>query len=345
MFVALDPGPFDPEMTPPAPNYAEPASWAALPTTEDGADISLPEHPAIDQRSAKVGVFYLHPTTWVGSEWNGPIDDPTVIEATTRGGTLIQASAFNACGAIYAPRYRQVNGLAYTLPDSTGEQAIDIAYADVSAAFAVFLEGNGGRPFILASHSQGSVLAARLFREEIYGKAPGERLVVAYMIGGPIRREDLGEDVPVCASATQTGCVVVYNARGLRYEPNGLEFNADQPELMDEWICVNPLTWTNDDRRAAASDHRGAIFFDAEQPEVLPNFADGQCLNGRLVITEMGEPSRDTMSQILDWMIGPENYHPFEYQLFYLDLRQNAVDRVAAFLGEPSRTAPGNVPD
>jgi len=35
-------------------------------------------------------------------------------------------------------------------------------------------------------------------------------------------------------------------------------------------------------------------------------------------------------------MMGPENYHPIEHQLFYVNLRQNAVARVAAF-GETQR--------
>ena len=30
--------------------------------------------------------------------------------------------------------------------------------------------------------------------------------------------------------------------------------------------------------------------------------------------------------------MGPENYHPIEYQLFYVNLRRNAEARVAAYL-------------
>jgi hypothetical protein len=30
--------------------------------------------------------------------------------------------------------------------------------------------------------------------------------------------------------------------------------------------------------------------------------------------------------------MGPENYHPIEYQLYYLDIRRNAVDRVESFV-------------
>jgi hypothetical protein len=173
LYVALDPGPFDPSAVPPAPDYAQPTSWAALPTLEDDADVSLPELPALARGAAGADVFFVHPTTFVAKQWNAPIDDPAIVEATARGATLIEASAFNACCAVYAPRYRQASGKAFVDPSPDGDRAVDLAYTDVAAAFAAFLERRGAaRPFILASHSQGSALAARLLREEIWGRSP-----------------------------------------------------------------------------------------------------------------------------------------------------------------------------
>lgn len=333
LFVALDPGPFDPAETPPPPDYDAPSAWAALPEADDAADRVVPGETAVDQRAAPADVFYVHPTTRVGGGWNAPVDDATIAEATARGGTLIQASAFNGCCAIYAPRYRQANGRAFTVPDERGDRAVAVAYEDVAAAFEAFLAKTGDRPFILAGHSQGSVLAARLLREEVRGKAPAERLVAAYLIGVPLVPEDLGPDLPLCASATATGCVVTWNARGPRYEPNGLEFAAAaDPARRGRLLCVSPLTWRADGRAAPASANPGALFLDAERPAVLPDFAAARCSGGWLVVTEMGDPPRDGMSQILDWMIGPENYHPIEYQLFYTAIRENAEARVEAFL-------------
>jgi len=300
----------------------------------DDADVALEELPAVDQASAPADVFYVHPTTWIDRRWNGPVDDPAVIEATARGGTLIQASVFNACCAVYAPRYRQANGNAYVDASPTGDQAIDVAYADVSEAFRSFWERRGAhRPFILASHSQGTVLATRLLREEIWGKEAGEHLVVAYLIGGPIAPETL-PGVPICASAEQTGCVVAWNARGPRYVGNALAFRrpgvSQRADPLAGRICVNPLTWRTDEVAAPASAHEGALFFDAEVPAVLPAFADARCTNGRLLVTEIGDAPRDFMSGVLDWMMGPENYHPIEFQLYYMNLRNNAVARVQA---------------
>lgn len=327
---AMDPGPFDPALTPPAPDFADPASWAALPELDDGADVALPGLPAIDQATAPADVFYLHPTTWMGPSWNGPTDDPVVIEATHRGATLIQASAFNACCAVYAPRYRQAHGRACVRPDALGDRAIDVAFADVSAAFDVFLGRTGDRPFIVAAHSQGSVLAGRLLRERIGGTPLADRLVAAYVPGAPLGADDVG-GLPVCATPDQTGCVAAWNARGPDYAPNGLEFDAADPDTMTGRICVNPISWNTDGEHVPAADNAGGLFFDTPEPVIKPAFADAQCVDGSLVVRQMGDLERDLMSRLLLVMMGPDNYHPVEYQLFYVDLRSNAVERVAAF--------------
>ena len=44
-------------------------------------------------------------------------------------------------------------------------------------------------------------------------------------------------------------------------------------------------------------------------------------------------PARDVLSDVLLRVMGGENYHPIEYQLFYVDLRDDARRRVAVFLG------------
>ncbi|NVB37206.1 DUF3089 domain-containing protein [Pseudenhygromyxa sp. WMMC2535] len=340
LFRVLDPGPFDAAASPPAPDYDDPAAWAALPERRDGADLALPELPAIDQidqAAAPVDVFYLHPTTWLGSEWNAPIDDPEIVAATTRGATSIQASAFNACCAVHAPRYRQANGQAFTHPSAQGGQAIDLAYADLSAAFDHFLARTDGRPFILAGHSQGAILGARLLRERIAAQPDlRARLVAAYLPGAALRQGSVA-DLAICASPTQTGCVISWNARGPRFQPNAFELDAEDPDTMRGRVCVNPISWTLDGAHVPAQQNAGAVFFDTKDPALLPHFADAQCVDGTLVVTELGELERDFMSALLLWAMGPEDYHPIDIQLFYVDLRNNARARVDAFLA----TRPG----
>ena len=333
--VVLDPGPWDPALTPPAPDYSWYTAWAAQPGRQDASTTAIAELPAIDPIDSRADVFYVHPTTWLGTQWNGPIDNPVVIEATERGGTLIQASVFNACCAVWGPRYRQAHGRAFTHPDEPGDRALDVAFSDVDAAFDLFLRRTGPRGFIIAGHSQGSMLAARLLRERVAGTELEPYLIAAYLPGAPIRAETVG-GLPTCAHATQTGCVVAWNARGPDYQPTHLEYDADDPDTMKGRICVNPLSWDDPDAHAPASAHSGALFLDTAEPVLKPAFADAQCVDGALVITEMGDPERDAASKVLLWMTGPDNYHPIEYQLFYADLRANAIDRTEAWLRRPS---------
>jgi hypothetical protein len=83
-----------------------------------------------------------------------------------------------------------------------------------------------GRPFVIAAHSQGSVLAYRLLREEIAGKPLRIQLVAAYLIGATLTVEGVHKslpDVPICATPEQTGCVIGWNARGPHNQPGDFE--------------------------------------------------------------------------------------------------------------------------
>ena len=77
-----------------------------------------------------------------------------------------QASQFNGCCNVYAPRYREASIFAYLKGDAKlREQVLGFAYKDVARAFDYFIENyNGGRPFILASHSQGTHHGERLIK-------------------------------------------------------------------------------------------------------------------------------------------------------------------------------------
>src|SRR6185503_18820508 len=97
LYMMTPPGPFDPASVPAAPDYEDEARWSALPERDDAADAFVPELPAVDQASAPVDVFYVHPTTYVGSRWNAPVDDVDLNANTDRIATRIQASAFNGC--------------------------------------------------------------------------------------------------------------------------------------------------------------------------------------------------------------------------------------------------------
>lgn len=337
--------PFSEARAPAPPDYTQPSAWSALPELHDLADTAPPSSPGLEQSQAPVDVFYIHPTTYVGGEWNGPVDDAALNEATDRVATLIQASAFNACCAIYAPRYRQANMTAFTGQGEDGPAAVDRAYQDVAAAFRHWREKyNHGRPFILVAHSQGTVLARRLLREAVSGTPLRQQLVAAYLIGIPMSEGALRQslpDIPVCASPEQTGCLISWNARSANHteriqvrEPVTGTASALGPSL-----CVNPLTWRHDTEAAPRERNEGAVFLDATPPQVRPGLTGAQCKDGKLEVLINGDLPRDFMSRLLDHALGEGNYHPVEFQLFYMSIRRNAAERVAAFL---HTSAPAN---
>jgi hypothetical protein len=323
--------PFDAETPPPAPDYSDPASWSALPERDDAADRYPPGVPAADQHAAAVDVFYVHPTSYLGSRWNGPIDDPTLNDATDRVATAIQATAFNGCCAVYAPRYRQANGTPFTRPSPDGERAIGLAYDDVRRAFEAFEARRGpGRPFLLAAHSQGTVLAERLLYEAIAGTPRRDRLVAAYLIGGAVSVEGLRErapDLAPCAGPDDLHCVVAWNARGPAFVPN--DFEMVRPDTRER-LCTNPLSWRADGAPAPAQRNLGAVFLESDDPAPRPGFADAQCVDGTLVLRRVAAAPRDLPSRILDRVLGRGNYHAIEYQLFFMNLRENAAARATA---------------
>lgn len=331
--------PFASSPPPPAPDYSLPASWAALPDRKDNADVV----PAMDttdgQAAAPVDVFFVHPTTYFSNKtWNAALDDKTSNDMTDQDILRNQAGAFNACCRVYAPRYRQIAFGAQQAPQEEASKAWDVAYGDVRAAFDYYMSHhNNGRPFILASHSQGTMHTLHLMEDLITGKPLREKLVAGYLIGAPIPTDIFTEvlpDIPLCNSPEQTGCVVTWNAIGSKADtslfnvlyhryPSGKKANMVGKTLA----CTNPLSWKTDDVLAARATHLGGVRFKAEDPpKPDPGLVDAQCRNGWLNIST---PEPKVYKEIL---LGPDMYHVYDYSLFYSNIRQNAQTRVKAYL-------------
>lgn len=325
--------PFAAQTPPPAPDYADASAWSALPDREDAGDPAPTGVAPADQTHAPVDVFYVHPTSYVANRWNGPYDDATLNADTDRVATGIQATAFNGCCAVYAPRYRQANGTVFTHPSDDGDRALDFAYQDVRRAFDEFQRRRGAdRPFVLAGHSQGAILAFRLLREVVSGTPLRDQLVMAVLPGAGITAAGLAEaspDTPACSGPDDLRCVVAWNARGPAWRQGRYDLVGSDTRA---WLCTNPLSWRTDDVAMPASANHGAVFLEAEDRSPRPGFADAQCVNGVLIVRELQHAPRDFMSSILDYVMGPENYHPMEYQLFFSDLRANVEHRAALIL-------------
>jgi hypothetical protein len=327
----ITPDAFDAHEPPPAPDYADLASWAAHPALEDPADLVPPHSGASNlQARARVDVFFVHPTTYYKDDhFNAPIDDPDAARITDTGVMAIQASAFNGAGRVFAPRYRQMALGGYFTADR--EKGLELAYTDVERAFDLWLaEWSQGRPFVLASHSQGTRHAQTLLERRFAGEAGRplrERLVAAYLVGGWIDEARLGAELPLppCESATQTGCVVGWRTVLEDAQPERVEL---EPPARN--LCTNPLSWTRGPEPAAASANLGSLPLRrndrASLPPVDAALVGARCAEGWLRIAP--PPERKGY----DVLVRGGDYHVYDYALFHMNVRRNAEARAEAYL-------------
>ncbi|MFZ5609710.1 MAG: DUF3089 domain-containing protein [Pseudomonadota bacterium] len=340
MALAFIPGEdFDPAKLPPAPDYDDAASWAALPEAPGGANAA--PYGTTARAPYEVDVFFIHPTTYLKrASWNGPLDDAQARASLDHAVLKNQASAFADAGRIFAPRYRQATLGAFYEGKANAVQALGVAYEDVRAAFDNFIaRRNQGRPFILAAHSQGSLHALGLLRDRIAGTALAERMIAAYLIGWPISVEaDLAAiGLAPCATPMASGCVISWQSFALDGDTtaihavfDGLPGLTGASRIRTTMLCVNPLTWLTDEAPALASDNPGSVPYpedDGPLPAPILYLVGAQC--GEDGFLYLDPAPRDPFDRLL--MPG-KNYHVYDYALFYMSLRDNARQRTAAFL-------------
>jgi hypothetical protein len=297
------------------PDYSNPLSWAALPTLKDSADALAPGlHDG--QADARVDVFFVHPTTYLlGHHWNANPSWKQLNRFTDKGTIRNQASVFNESCKVYAPRYRQAIIGTYRDKKGNAVQVFDTAYADVKAAFQYYLKHyNQGRPIIIASHSQGTDHAIRLMHD-FFEKDPSlsRQLVACYLIGRPIAADTFKLLVP-CDSASQTGCFVTWNT--VKWGETA-QFGTPYQHL----ICVNPLSWKRDSVYTPSSLNKGALRSYPQRIEPLA--PDAKCSPEGLLWVHALRNGR--------YPPNVKNYHIYDYNYFYLNIRENVKERIAAY--------------
>ena len=331
---------FEAQTPPPAPDYAQESSWAALPDKVDFADRVPADNALPDaQARADVDVFYIQPTTLrPGERWSQDVSDAATNTWTDVSVTARQAAIFNACCRIYSPRYRQA---ALGGPGSEDErvEALDLAYEDVRRAFAYYMAHyNKGRPFILVGHSQGTYHLMLLLEQAIDQTERRGRLVAAYAIGIHIPVGTFGralKNITICATPDQTGCVVSWNTFGPGGDAGPRNALAAQTyvqkfrtEKGKETLCVNPLTFDLAQPDAPKGANLGALpglSVDAPLPAVKPGVTGATCREGGLYVDIPTDPAfvlRISPGEVL---------HRHDMDLFYQNIRANAVIRTQAW--------------
>jgi hypothetical protein len=329
------------EAPPPPPDYSRADAWAAWPGRPGRADELAPGLPrARLAEQDRVDVFFIHPTTYLtGSARNARYDEPGLTSTQIEHGVLrFQASVFNACCRIYAPHYRQAALSAFwSLGEEDARAAYELAYADVLRAFDYYVaHENHDRPFLIASHSQGSLHALRLLQERIAGRPLGKRLVAAYVIGYYVPEDIARLGIPACDSPTATGCLIDWNTvkEGVSGDARGRSRfiwwdGRYQHPAGRKLVCVNPLNWRAG-ASAGADLNLGALpgvrAGEALLP-IVPQLTGARC-DGPLLHVDIPPSKRRGFANALT-LFG--SYHVYDYSIFYTNIRTNAEERVRAY--------------
>jgi hypothetical protein len=303
------------EMQAEAVDYSQIDKWAAHPSKKDLSDETPERKPA--PKGQEVGIFFLHPTTYTGdkgqTQWNAPIDQKKLNDKTDKSAILFQASAWNHAGPVFAPYYRQAHIHVYFSEDRKSSlQALNIAYGDVKLAFQQFLKEIGEKPFIIASHSQGSTHAIRLIKDLIDGKPLQNKLVAAYLIGMPVSKSEFAHILP-CQDPDDIHCFISWRTYLQGYTIPSLE--------TGNVLVTNPLSWKIDNQAISASENQGTLLYDFYE------------LKRGLVSAQV---SKDIL-----WANKPKfrgsyfyrskNFHIADINFYYASIRQNAVDRSKSY--------------
>ena len=315
--------------------YDAKGMWYARPDIANNPALWRPSgfHEAASPRHA--AVFFIHPTSFLDrSAWNAPLDDARAIELAQlfiKG----QASAFNGVGDIWAPRYRQATFGAFLTTRPEAKQALDAAYADVALAFDAFLAANPDRPLILAGHSQGALHLTRLLRERIAGQPAAKRIVTAYVVGWPVSvQSDLAAlGLPACATADQAHCILSWQSYAEPADPKLVTDAYDattgfdgRPRRGTAMLCTNPLTGVPG-TAASANQNLGALVPDVNFRNAALEAGKVPARCGGRGILLIGPPPAGITSYVLPG----NNYHVFDYSLFWANVRADAARRLATF--------------
>jgi hypothetical protein len=265
-------------------------------------------------------VFYVHPTSYMNDKdgMNARLDNKEANKGA-EAAYQRQATAFKETCNIYAPRYRQASIKVLSMPEKDRDKYLNIGLEDVRKAFLYYLKHyNNGRPFILASHSQGSQII-RNFLLKYASLVDRKKLVAVYAIGYTITADDIKKmGLTLAVKPNQTGGIIVWNTAGK---------NGKSPVVEPGALCVNPLSWANTHTEQPKSKNLYArILLENGKFLKIPHFTSAK-------IDERGVLVIPTPSVIdkLKMGMGPEVYHGYDYDFFYGNIVENAALRCKAW--------------
>ncbi len=309
----------DPQPIAIATDYSQAAHWLSVPAPVMAVD-----------------VFYLYPTCWQKVNSTDPnicnIDNPSMLAGALPAFER-QATAFETFANVFAPYYRQaaVNYIL-SLPEDQREKVIGgIPTSDAVAAFDYYIQHyNQGRPFILAGHSQGSIVLMHLLsgymksNPKVY-----QRMIAAYVIGYPVTSTYLVNNphLKFAEGPDDIGVIISYNTQAPSVVP---PHNQVVSNIVG--IVINPITWTRTESEATTSEGLGSIMPDSVTLKFypVPQYADARIDLNKGVLICSSADSNELYKYTKSW--GKGIYHSFDYPFYFFNIRANAQNRANKFL-------------
>jgi len=239
-----------------------------------------------------------------------------------------------------------------------------IAYSDVKRAFEEFLEQRPvkTRPFLIAGHSQGSIVLSKVLRDCIANSACEEYFVAAYLTGGYVPL-DLFEKavggVHNCTGPEDVCCVISYDTRiGELFEPPKIHSLAcgyglwphhihwllherygtrptGKDDVSKDRLEINPMTWSSE----AGGEYLGAKVPGSSTPAMPPD--GGAAFGARVTVKSKAVNIPDPRAWYKNAPPMPAkegNLHPVDLQFWFYNIKENVPKRIAAWQRSRGRT-------
>ena len=350
---------FNASSTPRSPNYNSLDFWSAHP---DKSSYATLQPDTKTNNSHGVDCFYVHPTGFYLKEWNAPLDLESSAYDRVDLTLATQASAYSSGCNIYAPHYRQATYAAIATNQADNSlKALNLAYEDIKNAFDYYLKNfNEDKPFILASHSQGSLHCQRLITEKAFKNVFKSRMIAAYLIGYPLEKKLLIDNhYKASDSPIDTGCIIQFctvgvgasslSLGGIKKRLKYWKFNGESYALdeINDLASTNPVSWDGGQdwsvvpkesfimpRVTGKSVYFNFSAVNKTSPKITEiKFAADQNMDIRLRDDGLIESKGPTIERILKRDItGNRDLHIWDYQLFWGQLRENSQKRIKEFL-------------
>ena len=299
---------------PNAPDYSQSSYWFSS-----------------NDNSKDVDIFYVYPTVITtpynenNHSWLADISIDSIKTMANENQDFNKRlySDYN----FFAPYYRQIILDAYKQNAWKIRRSKHVAASDVENAFQYYMEHfNGGRPFILVGHSQGSEMLVELLKSGMTD-SQFQQMVAAYCIGHQITEKELRQNpnrlIPA-KDSSDVGCVVIFNSV--------TDLSGVSPLFAATAVGINPISWTTDTTFVSKEKHIGLAKYNDSRDSILiiPNVTGGSLQHNMMVCSDL--PSDFTYNEEYKDMFPLGNLHFADSWLYGGDVKYNMSVRVKHFL-------------